>query len=158
MKISPLIDRDFFYLDAGDTVSYAAGKFAEKNFTSAPVLKKGRLLGVFTIYDVAAALAKAGKAGGKRKKAGTGAAGGMRVGEFLVQKAFYVPEDAEMDDAISIMADQRSSCIPVADKKGMLTGVLWAKDVRNAMAGMLSGKGGKDDDNDPDKWENPRSE
>lgn len=148
MKISSLIDRQFFYLDATDTVSYAAKKFAEKNFTSAPVLKGEKLVGVFSIYDAAAALSRGG---GKRgKKAGPEKAGAALVGKCMKQKAFYIPEDAIMDDAVLALARHRSSCIPVADRKGRLSGVLWAKDVRNYMAGVqpggMDGSGGAKED------------
>lgn len=145
MKITDMVDRSFFSLDTGDTLAFAAKKFAEKKISEAPVLQQGRLVGVLSTSDIASALISKGLMG-RARAADPAKAGGMTAGRHLSQRPFYLKDDADVLEAISILARHKADFIPVADGKGMMRGVLWSVDVRKKMAEMLTDvkKGGKE--------------
>ena len=140
MKISAMMDKEFFSLDAADTLGYAAKKFAEKKLSEAPVISQGRLAGMLTTSRIAEALVKT-RLVGKPREADAVKAGGMSVGKHMFRGAIFLHEDAELVEAISMLSNYNIGSIPVVDKKGAVVGVLWADDLQKAMADMLSGKG-----------------
>ena len=148
MKITAMIDRNAFSLDAGDTLAFAAKKFAEKKIGAAPVVQQGMLMGVFTTSDLASALMKRGLIGPAKEAADPSKAGSLTVGRHLGQRAFWLAEDAEFLDAVSVLARHNAELIPVVEGKGKMVGVLWAEDVRKGMAEIFAAPakaGGKQD-------------
>ncbi|MCX6772945.1 MAG: CBS domain-containing protein [Candidatus Micrarchaeota archaeon] len=136
MKISDIIDRTPVIIEAGDTLSSAAKRMAEKKISCAPVVSMGKLLGLITTSDLAAALVKESVIG-RPKQADTAKARTLPAGKHLSQKAFWLLEDASVFDAIVLLVHHQTDMIPIADKKGKFTGIVWAEDVRKEIAAML---------------------
>ena len=136
MRISDIIDRNVLTIEGGDTLSSAAKRMLEKKVSCAPVVSMGKLMGLLTTSDLAAALVKESVLG-RPKQADTVKARIMPAGKHLSQKAFWLPEDASAFDAIALLVHHQTEMIPIADKKGKFIGVVWTEDVRKEIASML---------------------
>ena len=137
MRITPLVEKSFFSLDALDTLSYAAKKMAERNLSDVPVLQQGRLAGILTTSDIASALVKRSIMG-RPQEADSVKVGGMPIGRHMARKIVCLKEDAELLDAMQLFSAYNIGCIPVVDRKGKAVGAVFAEDVRKKMAEMLS--------------------
>ncbi|MCX8175141.1 MAG: CBS domain-containing protein [Candidatus Micrarchaeota archaeon] len=139
MGISRIVRRDFPTLSPQDTLLEAARKLQKCKVNELPVVERGKLAGVFSISDLAAALVKESILG-KTAPADVSRARSGLVGQHMSRAPRWLWEDADVASAMAFFIHHHGDCIPVLDRKGKVVGAVLADDVRGQMVAILAGE------------------
>lgn len=138
MEVSAIMKKEFIYFDFTDTLPYAIKKMAEGNFSSAPVIRKGKLRGMLLTSNLAAAIVKT-NVFSKPSFVSMDKVKEEMVGRHADKGIIWQTLTPESDivDAFLVSAKTGVSVIPVVDKNKKMVGVVYASDLRKEMAKML---------------------
>jgi CBS domain-containing protein/RNA polymerase-binding transcription factor DksA len=133
---------------SGDPVSISAGASALEAYElmlrhgirHLPVLGPGgRVIGVVTADDLAAALAVPLRPQRPLERGEAEQAREWSVGEIMTHAPQTLPRDATLAEAAERMATGRFGCLPIVDERGRLEGMLTETDLLHAFAVHAAG-------------------
>ncbi len=104
------IVEDVITISPEETIEYALFLMEKNGIDGLPVVDEGRPIGIITKKDIAA-----------RE--------GQKVREVMTEELITVPENVSVEDAISIMFDNRIDRLPVVDEEGKLVGLITMSDL-----------------------------
>ena len=102
------------------SIKDAAKKFDANKIDGAPVIKDGKIVGVFTVNDLVQAIIE-----GKVNKT---------VGELMSTNVIIVPEDLKLVNAIELMVERLNSRLIIVDNNQTLRGIVTRTDLMEDIA------------------------
>jgi Predicted transcriptional regulator, contains C-terminal CBS domains len=115
--VGEIASRDVISLTVDCTIKDAAKKLSENEIDGAPVMEKGKVVGVFTVTDLVKAIAN-----DKEK---------LNVGELMSPNVVIVNEDLKIANSIEVMLKKSISRLIVADNDQNLLGIVTRTDLIN---------------------------
>ncbi len=137
MKISELMRKKYLSFDANDKFNHAAVKLLRKKQREAPVTRAGKLVGVFSVSDIAGALVQRDMFG-KITQAKPEKIREEPVKKHMTQRTLYLKEGMDLTSALLFITHKNPDSIPVVDGKGNLVGVVLSADLKRNMLKTIS--------------------
>jgi len=135
-KISEIMKKDCLVLDADDTIAYAAKAMSDRKFAEAPVIRQKRYAGMILMSSIASLLVRRSLLGHPIKN-DLKKVRNRPVSAYAVRTWTWLGKDADILNAILLLARRDMEIIPVVDGGMRMVGVVHACDVRKEMAKML---------------------
>ncbi|MDE1798491.1 MAG: CBS domain-containing protein [Candidatus Micrarchaeota archaeon] len=142
MKTSDLMRGVSFYLDSDAPIAYAAKKLVEMDVSEAPVVHKGKFIGMFLTSDLSAALVKT-RLFGRPSAATASELQKQTVGAHLTSRNTFLAPGSDILSAYLLLIRRNVGAIPVVDNRKRLVGMVYASDLRKEMLKMISASGAK---------------
>ena len=120
--VGDIASRDVISFKVDCTIKEAAKKLADNAIDGAPVIRKGKVIGVFTQTDLVKAIAD-----GDDDKT---------VGELMSTNVVIVNEDLKIVNAIEVMLKKSISRLIIADNNQILLGIVTRTDLINIIANL----------------------
>lgn len=120
--VGDIASRDVISFSMGCSVKEAARKLAKQEIDGAPVMKDGKIVGVFTLTDLVNAIAE-------DKENET-------VGELMSTNVVIVNEDLKIANAIEIMLKKSISRLIIADNNQTLLGIVTRTDLIDSITNL----------------------
>jgi len=120
--VGEIASRDVISFTTDCSVKDAAKKLASCEIDGAPVMKNGKVIGVFTLTDLVQAIAE-----DKEQ---------LTVGELMSQNVVIVNEDLKIAKAIEVMLKKSISRLIVADNDQNLLGIVTRTDLINIITNL----------------------
>ena len=121
-SVGDIASRDVISFSMDCSVKDASKKLAENDIDGAPVIKDGKVVGVFTLTDLVRAIAE-------DKEDRT-------VGELMSTNVVIVNEDLKIANAIEVMLKKSISRLIVADHNQVLLGIVTRTDLINTITNL----------------------
>ncbi|HMI30784.1 MAG TPA: CBS domain-containing protein [Candidatus Limnocylindrales bacterium] len=118
MTAAELMTRKFEIVHADACLEEVARKLESSDIDHLPVCKDGLLVGMITQEEVAVR----GSAANRRAER-------TRVGDVIAPDVVFCFENTEVDEAASLMKENRVSLLPVLSRTKKVVGVLALKDI-----------------------------
>ena len=121
MRVKKLLDSIGRHVDTvspDETVYNALALMAEKEIGALVVVKKGKMVGIFSERDYARKVILKGKSSKE-----------TRVGEIMTSEVIHVSPDKKVGKCLSLMTKKRIRHLPVLDKD-RLVGLLTIEEIR----------------------------
>jgi len=154
MKVSEIMTKNPITVQADDPVRDAAGLLRTHRIGGLPVMEGDRLAGIVTESDIIALLDTGGLSDDlwlpsplevievpvrefinwEKTKAALTNIGDKKVREIMSHPAISISEDAEIEDAASLMLSHRIARLPVV-RDGRLTGIVARADIIRGIGG-----------------------
>jgi CBS domain-containing protein len=139
MLASDLMRKDCICFDADEKLSAAAKRLYLAKQSEAPVVRKGRFIGMFSTSDIARVLVKQSMFG-KAAYADFSKTKDDPLCRHIHSASATLRLDSDMTSAFLALLHKNVGAIPVVER-GSLVGVVLASDLRKQMAKMMSAKG-----------------
>ena len=120
--VGDIASKDVISFSVDCSIKNAAKKLAEKEIDGAPVLKDGKIVGVFTLTDLVNAIAE------DREDS--------TVGELMSTNVVIVNEDLKIANAIEVMLKKSISRLIIADNNHVLLGIVTRTDLIDSMTNL----------------------
>ena len=120
--VGEIASRDVISFKEDCSVKEAAKQLASNVIDGAPVMKNGKIIGVFTVTDLVQAIAD-----GKD---------GLTVGELMSTNVVIVNEDLKIANAIEVMLKKSISRLIIADNDHNLLGIVTRTDLLNIITNL----------------------
>ena len=120
--VGDIASRDVVSFSVDCSVKDAAKKLTEKGIDGAPVIKNGKIIGVFTLTDLVNAIAS-------DKENET-------VGELMSTNVVIVNEDLKIANAIDVMLKKSISRLIIADNDNTLLGIVTRTDLIDSITNL----------------------
>lgn len=120
--VGEIASRDVISFKMDCSIKEAAKKLTENEIDGAPVMKDGKVVGVFTVTDLVKGIAK-------DKEDAT-------VGELMSTNVVIVNEDLKIANAIEVMLKKSISRLIVADNNQVLLGIVTRTDLINTITNL----------------------
>ena len=120
--VGEIASRDVISFTKDNTIKDAAKKLAENEIDGAPVMEKGKVVGVFTVTDLVNAIANDKE--------------DLTVGELMSSNVVIVNEDLKIANAIEVMLKKSISRLIVADNDQNLLGIVTRTDLINIITNL----------------------
>ena len=120
--VGEIASRDVISFTKDNTIKDAAKKLAEHEIDGAPVMEKGKVVGVFTVTDLVNAIANDKE--------------DLTVGELMSSNVVIVNEDLKIANAIEVMLKKSISRLIVADNDQNLLGIVTRTDLINIITNL----------------------
>ena len=120
--VGDIASRDVVSFSVDCSVKDAAKKLTEKGIDGAPVIKNGKIVGVFTLTDLVNAIAS-------DKENET-------VGELMSTNVVIVNEDLKIANAIDVMLKKSISRLIIADNDNTLLGIVTRTDLIDSITNL----------------------
>ena len=120
--VGDIASRDVISLKVDCSLKEAAKIFSEKNIDGAPVMKDGKVVGVFTVTDLVNAFAD-------QKETVT-------VGDVMSKKVIIVNENIKIAKAIEILFKKNISRLIIADDDNNLLGIVTRTDLIDSITNL----------------------
>ncbi len=120
--VGDIASRDVVSFSIDCSVKDAAKKLTEKGIDGAPVIKNGKIVGVFTLTDLVNAIAS-------DKENET-------VGELMSTNVVIVNEDLKIANAIDVMLKKSISRLIIADNDNTLLGIVTRTDLIDSITNL----------------------
>ena len=120
--VGEIASRDVISLTMDNSIKDAAKKLAENEIDGAPVMEKGKVVGVFTVTDLVNAIATDKE--------------DLTVGELMSSNVVIVNEDLKIANAIEVMLKKSISRLIVADNDQNLLGIVTRTDLINIITNL----------------------
>ena len=120
--VGDIASRDVVSFSVDCSVKDAAKKLTEKGIDGAPVIKNGKIVGVFTLTDLVNAIAD-------DKENET-------VGELMSTNVVIVNEDLKIANAIDVMLKKSISRLIIADNDNALLGIVTRTDLIDSITNL----------------------
>ena len=120
--VGDIASRDVISFSLDCSVKDAAKKLAEKEIDGAPVIKDGKVVGVFTLTDLVNAIAN------DREN--------ETVGELMSTNVVIVNEDLKIANAIDVMLKKSISRLIIADNNQVLLGIVTRTDLIDSITNL----------------------
>ncbi len=137
MKISEIMRKIYLSFDANDKFYHSAVKLLRKKQREAPVTRAGKLVGVFSVSDIAGSLVHKNFIG-KITKMNMKQVRNETVRKHMTRKVLYLNAEADIVSAYLFISHKNPDTIPVVDKKGNLLGVVLSADLKHEMLKILT--------------------
>jgi predicted transcriptional regulator len=121
-SVGDIASRDVISFTMDCSVKDACKKLADNDIDGAPVIKDGKVVGVFTLTDLVHAIAE------DREK--------LTVGELMSTNVVIVNEDLKIANAIEVMLKKSISRLIVADNNQVLLGIVTRTDLINTITNL----------------------
>lgn len=120
--VGDIASRDVISFALDCSVKEAAKKLADKEIDGAPVIDKGKIVGVFTLTDLVKAIADDNE--------------GKTVGERMSTNVVIVNEDMKIANAIEVMLKKSISRLIIADNNQVLLGIVTRTDLIDSITNL----------------------
>ena len=120
--VGEIASRDVISLTMDNSIKDAAKKLAENEIDGAPVMEKGKVVGVFNVTDLVNAIANDKE--------------DLTVGELMSSNVVIVNEDLKIANAIEVMLKKSISRLIVADNDQNLLGIVTRTDLINIITNL----------------------
>ena len=120
--VGDIASRDVISFTVDCSVKEAAKKLVKKEIDGAPVIKDGKVVGVFTLTDLVNAIAE-------DKENET-------VGELMSTNVVIVNEDMKIANAIEVMLKKSISRLIIADNNHSLLGIVTRTDLIDSITNL----------------------
>jgi CBS domain-containing protein len=110
---------EFWGIGPDDTVYNALEMLADKDIGALPVIKEGKIVGMFSERDYARKVALKGKTSKE-----------MAVKELMTTEICFITPDKTIDEAMALMTKRKARHLPVIEK-GRIQGLISIGDVVN---------------------------
>ena len=120
--VGDIASRDVISFSVDCSVKEAAKKLVKKEIDGAPVIKDGKVVGVFTLTDLVNAIAK------DREH--------ESVGELMSTNVVIVNEDMKIANAIEVMLKKSISRLIIADNNQSLLGIVTRTDLIDSITNL----------------------
>ncbi len=121
-SVGDIASRDVISFSMDCSVKDASKKLAENDIDGAPVIKDGKVVGVFTLTDLVRAIAEDKE--------------DCTVGELMSTNVVIVNEDLKIANAIEVMLKKSISRLIVADNNQTLLGIVTRTDLINTITNL----------------------
>ncbi|MDO5831885.1 MAG: CBS domain-containing protein [Methanobrevibacter sp.] len=121
-SVGDIASRDVISFSMDCSVKDASKKLAENDIDGAPVIKDGKVVGVFTLTDLVRAIAEDKE--------------NLTVGELMSTNVVIVNEDLKIANAIEVMLKKSISRLIVADHNQALLGIVTRTDLINTITNL----------------------
>ena len=121
-SVGDIASRDVISFSLNCSVKEAAKKLADNEIDGAPVIKDGKVVGVFTLTDLVQAIAN-----DKEE---------LSVGQLMSTNVVIVNEDLKIANAIEVMLKKGISRLIVADNDQNLLGIVTRTDLINIITNL----------------------
>ena len=121
-SVGDIASRDVISFNMDCSVKEACKKLADNDIDGAPVIKDGKVVGVFTLTDLVRAIAE-----DKENRT---------VGELMSTNVVIVNEDLKIANAIEVMLKKSISRLIVADNNQVLLGIVTRTDLINTITNL----------------------
>ena len=121
-SVGDIASRDVISFSMDCSVKDASKKLAENDIDGAPVIKDGKVVGVFTLTDLVRAIAEDKE--------------NLTVGELMSTNVVIVNEDLKIANAIEVMLKKSISRLIVADNNQVLLGIVTRTDLINTITNL----------------------
>ena len=121
-SVRDIASRDVISFSMDCSVKDASKKLAENDIDGAPVIKDGKVVGVFTLTDLVRAIAEDKE--------------NLTVGELMSTNVVIVNEDLKIANAIEVMLKKSISRLIVADNNQTLLGIVTRTDLINTITNL----------------------
>ncbi|WP_406536597.1 CBS domain-containing protein [Methanobrevibacter sp.] len=121
-SVGDIASRDVISFSMDCSVKDASKKLAENDIDGAPVIKDGKVVGVFTLTDLVHAIAEDKE--------------NLTVGELMSTNVVIVNEDLKIANAIEVMLKKSISRLIVADNNQVLLGIVTRTDLINTITNL----------------------
>lgn len=120
--VGDIASRDVISFTVDCSVKEATKKLANNEIDGAPVIKEGKVVGVFTLTDLVQAIANDKE--------------DLNVGELMSTNVVIVNEDLKIANAIEVMLKKSISRLIVADNNQVLLGIVTRTDLINTITNL----------------------
>ena len=120
--VGDIASRDVFSFSVECSIKEAAKKLYQKKIDGAPVIKDGKIVGVFTLTDLVNAIAN-------DKEDST-------VGDMMSTNVVIVNEDLKIANAIEVMLKKSISRLIIADNNHTLLGIVTRTDLIDSITNL----------------------
>ena len=120
--VGDIASRDVISFTMDCSVKEASKKLADNDIDGAPVIKDGKVVGVFTLTDLVHAIAEDKE--------------DLTVGELMSTNVVIVNEDLKIANAIEVMLKKSISRLIVADNDQVLLGIVTRTDLINTITNL----------------------
>ena len=120
--VGDIASRDVISFKMDCTVKEAAKKLMANEIDGAPVMKDGKVVGVFTVTDLVQAVAEDNE--------------DMTVGELMSTNVVIVNEDLKIANAIEVMLKKSISRLIIADNDNNLLGIVTRTDLIDSITNL----------------------
>lgn len=120
--VGEIASRDVISFKVNCSIKEAAKKLTANEIDGAPVMKDGKVVGVFTVTDLVKAIAE------DREDA--------TVGEMMSANVVIVNEDLKIANAIEVMLKKSISRLIIADNNHVLLGIVTRTDLINTITNL----------------------
>ena len=120
--VGDIASRDIISLTVDTSLRQAATIIAEKSIKGAPVMKKGKAVGMLSVTDIVLAVAE-----GKEN---------LSVGDVMSDNVYIVDEDMKIANAVDIMFKKGLGRLVVADKDNDILGIVTRTDLIESLANL----------------------
>ncbi|WP_407391789.1 CBS domain-containing protein [Methanobrevibacter sp.] len=120
--VGDIASRDVISFTVDCSVKDASKKLADNDIDGAPVIKNGKVVGVFTLTDLVHAIAEDKE--------------DLTVGELMSTNVVIVNEDLKIANAIEVMLKKSISRLIVADNNQVLLGIVTRTDLINTITNL----------------------
>lgn len=120
--VGDIASRDVFSFSVDCSIKEAAKKLYQKKIDGAPVIKDGKIVGVFTLTDLVNAIANDKE--------------GATVGDLMSTNVIIVNEDLKIANAIEVMLKKSISRLIIADNNHVLLGIVTRTDLIDSITNL----------------------
>ncbi len=110
---------DFWVIGPDDTVYHALEMLADKDVGALPVIKEGKIVGMFSERDYARKVALKGKTSKE-----------MKVSELMTTEIYFITPEKSIEEAMTLMTKKKTRHLPVL-LEGRIQGLISIGDVVN---------------------------
>ena len=121
-SVGEIASRDVISFEMDYTIREAAKKLASNEIDGAPVMKDGKVVGVFTLTDLVRAIAEDKE--------------DMTVGDLMSTNVVIVNEDLKIANAIEVMLKKSISRLIIADRDNNLLGIVTRTDLIDCITNL----------------------
>ena len=121
-SVGEIASRDVISFEMDYTIKEAAKKLASNEIDGAPVMKDGKVVGVFTLTDLVRAIAEDKE--------------DMTVGDLMSTNVVIVNEDLKIANAIEVMLKKSISRLIIADRDNNLLGIVTRTDLIDCITNL----------------------
>ena len=120
--VGDIASRDVISFKTNCSIKEAAKKLADNEIDGAPVMKDGKVVGVFTLTDLVQAIANDKE--------------DLTVGDLMSKNVVIVNENLKIANAIEVMLKKSISRLIVADNNHVLLGIVTRTDLINTITNL----------------------
>jgi CBS domain-containing protein len=144
MKVKDVMTHLVVTFQPSDSVHEAARRLAQNHISGAPVVEKGKVIGIVTEYDIVRAIARPAPVDRKlsfldlltqdvHKTNGNEEQRGMRVEDIMTRHVAVITDEATIWEAATSIERRGVKRLPVVDDHGRLCGIISRADLVRVM-------------------------
>ena len=120
--VGEIASKNVISFEMGYSIKEAAKKLASNEIDGAPVMKDGKVVGVFTLTDLVRAIAEDNE--------------DKTVGDLMSTNVVIVDEDLKIANAIEVMLKKSISRLIIADRDNNLLGIVTRTDLIDCITNL----------------------